>query len=260
MQRNRRIVANRLKHARTLLSFNCTGVCEALENFALFIRGFPAVASEQGCQTWLEGWRSDEVHNSPRLGWADLVSCGPGLREIRGMGQDSMRLLLLLCACQSGLFLLCSSISFLVLPAVPCGPVLLVPTMHDRRLTLCLCSLTGFFLHTVCQWRAYFSNSVYHFFPFQLSNSEVIDGLLSVSIFKVLNDLIVPFRILPMCQQVFNNVSYILNIEALLSYQAGYWTLIFPKQTASSNFWSIWITSDEQGSRSPCTVLNCKSV
>lgn len=42
---------------------------------------------------------------------------------------------------------------FLVLPAVPCRPVLLVPMMHDgdRRLILCLSSLAGFTLHTVCQ-------------------------------------------------------------------------------------------------------------
>lgn len=148
-------------------SFGAGFACAGLQNDPF---------SLAGCQPWLECYWSDEVYRLASvlstdwqacLGWANHVTSGPALQEKRGMGQDSMCLLLMLCACQSRPFLLCSSISFLVLPAVPSCPVLLVPTMHDRQLILCLCSLTGFTLHTVCQWHAYFSNSVFIvFFPF----------------------------------------------------------------------------------------------
>lgn len=61
---------------------------------------------------------------------ANHVSRGTTLLEKRGMGQESMCLLLMLCACASVQTVsFCCCLQF---------PVLLVPLMHDRQLICCL--------------------------------------------------------------------------------------------------------------------------
>lgn len=107
-------------------------------------------------------------HRSPqnggyRLRQANHVSSGPSTGKNEGLPKRACVFSSRLCACPSRRFFSVPAlllISLLVLPAVPCCPVLLVLTMHDR-------GLIGFSLHTICNDMLFFP------FSFQTLRSQM---------------------------------------------------------------------------------------
>lgn len=135
-------------------SFEVGFACDGEQNGTFSLCGQSALTGVQMIRRGVQTGLSALTDWQACLSWANHVTCEGGA----GQHVSSPHVM-----CMSVQPV--SSISFLVLPAVSCGPVLLVPTMHDRQLILCLCSLTGLTL-LYCKWCASISNWVYHLFPF----------------------------------------------------------------------------------------------
>lgn len=114
------------------------------------------------------------------------LTAGPVLQEERGRA-----CVFSLCYVHVSpdLFLLRFSICLPVLPVIPCGLILLVPTMHDgdRRLILCLNKLYPAYCMSIT---CLFSNSIYHLFPF-LAFKQC--WIINVVLFRCFYNNIVPF-------------------------------------------------------------------